>query len=115
MPIGRLYKDSEVLVPQVWLAEKMLQRMRGLLFRKPLVSGEGMLIRPCSSIHTIGMTHPLDVVFVDAKGIVLKLSRNLRPLRMDFAARAHATLELSVGEIDRAGIRIGDQLRWQVV
>jgi uncharacterized membrane protein (UPF0127 family) len=113
MQIGQLYKNNQLVVNKVWLAEKVFQRMRGLLFRKPLEPDQAMLIRPCSSIHTIGMSYPLDIVFIDAQGIVLKTFRNVRPLRMAFAINAYATVEFYAGEIERIGIQSGDYLNWK--
>ncbi|HSH98542.1 MAG: DUF192 domain-containing protein [Methylophilaceae bacterium] len=113
MQIGQLYKNNQLVVNQVWLAKNVLQRMRGLLFRKPLERGQAMLIRPCSSIHTIGMSYPLDIVFIDAQGIVLKTLRNVRPLRMAFAINAYAAIEFYAGEIERIEIQLGDYLNWK--
>jgi uncharacterized membrane protein (UPF0127 family) len=115
MPIGQLYKNNQLLVNKVWLAEKVLERMQGLLFRKPLKSDEAVLIRPCSSIHTIGMSYPLDIVFIDTQGIVLKAIENLRPMRMAFAMNAYATIEFYTGEIERLAIKSGDTLSWKPV
>ncbi|BCM24827.1 DUF192 domain-containing protein [Methyloradius palustris] len=113
MQIGQLYKNNQLVVNKVWLAKSILQRMRGLLFRKSLEPDQAMLIRPCSSIHTIGMTYPLDIVFIDAQGIVLKALKNVRPLRMAFAINAYATIEFYAGEIERIGIQRGDYLDWK--
>ncbi len=113
MQIGQLYKNNQLLVNKVWLAEKVLQRMQGLLFRRPLELGQAILIRPCSSIHTIGMSYSLDIVFIDAQGIVLKTLKNLRPMKMAFAFNAHATIEFYTGEIERLAIKPGDTLNWK--
>jgi len=113
MQIGQLYKNNQLVVNKVWLAEKVLQRMQGLLFKKPLEADQAILIRPCSSIHTIGMCYPLDIVFIDAQGIVLKTLNNVRPMRMAFAINAHATVEFYTGEIERLAIKSGDALHWK--
>lgn len=86
--------------------------MRGLLGRKPLARGEAMLIEPCSSIHTVGMTYSLDAVFVDASGKVVKLFERVKPLRAAFGFGALGVIELMGGEIRHLGIVPGDELKW---
>jgi uncharacterized membrane protein (UPF0127 family) len=88
----------------VAVADTPLARMRGLLARAPLQSGEGMLIRPCNMVHTIGMGYPIDVVFLRRDGTVLKVSAAVPPLRMRGHWRAHCVLELPAGEAQRCGI-----------
>jgi uncharacterized membrane protein (UPF0127 family) len=85
--------------------------MRGLLGRSALRSGEGLLIRPASSIHTFFMRFAIDVVFIDRAGIVVKIVAALRPWRLAASRGARCALELGAGEAEARGIRIGDQLR----
>ena len=92
----------------------MFERMRGLLGSPPLKPGQALLIEPCNAIHTFGMAYPLDIVFVDSKGEVLKLFRRLPQLRMVKAFGARMTIELAPGEIDRIGFVVGDRLEWRV-
>ena len=54
---------------QVWQAESVWERGRGLLGRTPLDWNQGFWIEPCSSVHTIGMGYPLDLAFLDAQGV----------------------------------------------
>ena len=42
------------------------ERVRGLLGRGSLSAGEGLLLRRCRSVHTVGMRFPIDVVLLDA-------------------------------------------------
>jgi uncharacterized protein len=111
---GALYRaGSKVcLVPNVRKTITALERMRGLLGRPPLQAGEGLLIEPCPSVHTFGMRYALDLVYLDPAGQVLKLVQELKPWRMSSCTRAHATLELPPGAIERSGIKPGDRLEW---
>ena len=99
-----------VVCERCTVADTMLARMRGLLGRKQLPSGQGMLLRPCPSVQTLFMRFPIDAVFLDRDGVVLKVAENLRPWRSAGARRAHATLELPTGEAARVGISVGDRL-----
>jgi uncharacterized protein len=56
------------------------------------------------------MRFPIDAVFLDEGGTVLKVRANLRPWRLAGCRGAHATLELRAGEASRRAIREGDRL-----
>lgn len=88
----------------VMVANSMWTRMRGLLARPELRSGEGMLLRSCNMVHTVGMRYPIDVVFLGRDGSVLKVSASVAPRRARSHWRAHSVLELAAGEAGRRGI-----------
>jgi uncharacterized protein len=88
----------------------MLPRMRGLLGRKNLPSGEGMLIRPAPSIHTFFMRFPIDVVFLSRQGEVLKIAENVAPWRARSCRHSYVVLELAAGEAGRRGLAVGDRV-----
>ena len=57
------------------------------------------------------MRFPIDAVFLDARGRVVRVAANLRPWRLATAARgARDTLELPAGAAARAGTQAGDEL-----
>jgi uncharacterized membrane protein (UPF0127 family) len=92
------------------VADRILPRMRGLLGRRGLGAGEGLLLRPAPSVQTFFMRFPIDVVFLDRAGTVLKVRSALRPWRVAGCRRAHATLELPSGTANRRAIARGDRL-----
>ena len=103
-------RDGDVVCERCGLADRMLPRMRGLLGRRSLARDEGLLLRPAPSIQTFFMRFPIDAVFLDEKGTVLKVRASLGPWRIAGCRGAHATLELPAGEASRRGIRKGDRL-----
>lgn len=103
---------KQTVVCRAWHACSIGQRLRGLIGRPSLKQGEGLLITPCNSIHTIGMRYALDLVFFDKNGCVLKCVAGLTPYRVAGARAARHVLELLPGSIERAQIRVGDQLFW---
>ena len=78
-------------------AESPFQRMRGLLGRRSLEPGEGILLRPAGSIHTAFMRFTIDAVFVDAEGRVVRVVDSLPPWRAAGAKGAKAVVELPAG------------------
>ena len=92
-------------------ATSIFDRLRGLIGRASLQPGEGLLIRPCSGIHTIAMRFAVDVVFRDAAGRVVKTTASVRPNRVGpIALGAAAVLELPEGTIARTGTKVGDAI-----
>ncbi|MFA6031017.1 MAG: DUF192 domain-containing protein [Elusimicrobiota bacterium] len=80
------------------LADGLRSRLVGLLGRSALGRGEGLWLVPCSQVHMFFMRFPIDVVFLDAKGRVLQVVRELRPWRVSPWVRgAHSALELPAG------------------
>jgi uncharacterized protein len=103
-------ENGEVVVDECLVADTPVSRMRGLLGRNEFKPGEGILLRPASSIHTCFMRFPIDVVFLDGGLRVLGISDELRPWRAASRRGAHAVLELPAGESARRELRIGEQL-----
>lgn len=104
-------KGRDALIYRVEVAETWWQRLRGLIGRARLQPDEALLIRSCSAIHTFGMRFPIDVVFLDARGVVLKAVSNVRPWRVGpICLGSAAVLELPSGAIRQFGIRPGEHL-----
>ena len=95
---------------RVRVAERFWTRALGLLVGKPLDPTEGLLISPCSSIHTMGMRYPIDVVFVDREARVLRVCAAVGMGRMRFARGARAVLELRSGVAAEHGLTPGVRL-----
>jgi hypothetical protein len=102
--------EGTVVCEHCLLAETMFARLRGLLGRRGLAEGEGILLRPASSIHTAFMRFAIDAVFVDKENRVVKVAAEIRPWRAAACRGARAVLELAAGEAERRGIRPGVSL-----
>jgi uncharacterized membrane protein (UPF0127 family) len=102
--------DGNVVCEHCLLAETMFARLRGLLGRNGLSSGEGMLLRPAASIHTAFMRFPIDAVFLDREDRVLKVAAELPPGRAAACRGSRTVLELPAGEAARQGLRPGVSL-----
>lgn len=100
---------------EVWLADSFLTRLRGLLGKKRLAENEGLLLKDCAAVHTIGMHYSLDLVFMDKDGKVLKCLQGVKPFRGASARGAYYALELCQGSINRHGISNNDHFSWEQV
>jgi uncharacterized protein len=103
-------EDGRVVCERCLIAKSALARMRGLLGRRELPAGEGILLRPAASVHTAFMRFPIDVVFLDREGTVLKIAPELRPWRAAAQRKSKAVLELAAGEAAGRGIEVGERL-----
>lgn len=90
------------------VADSFATRLRGLLGRRSLPAGEGMLIRRESSVHTFFMRFAIDVVFLDADERVLRVDANVGPWRLKACRGARSVLELSAGQAAARGLTVGD-------
>jgi uncharacterized membrane protein (UPF0127 family) len=103
-------QDGMIVCERCGDASSPLARMKGLLGRRELASGQGILLRPAGSIHTAFMRFPIDAVFLDADGTVLKVERELPAWRTAASRGSKAVLELPAGEAARRGLEVGDRL-----
>jgi len=92
-------------------ADRAWSRMVGLLGRRSLAGDEGLLLTPCTSIHTFFMLFPIDILYLDREQVVVKAVRALRPFRFSACLRCgRSTLELPAGAIEASGTQVGDRL-----
>lgn len=112
MRCGTLRREGQVLLHSVWRADTWWLRLRGLLGRAALQPGEGLLIEPCNSVHTLAMTYPLDLLFFDRGNRVLDWRERVRPWRGALCLHAHATLELPPGTLQALQPVRGEHLAW---
>jgi len=102
--------DGNLVCERCLLAETPLSRLRGLLGRAGLERGEGILLRPASSIHMWFMRFAIDAVFLDRENRVLRVAERLGPWRLAGCRGAKAVLELAAGECERVGLAPGDRV-----
>jgi uncharacterized membrane protein (UPF0127 family) len=103
--------EGRVVCERCTLADRPLTRLRGLLGRRELPAGEGLLLRPTPSIHTWFMRFPIDAVFLSADLEVLSVRPEMPAWRMAAGRGARAVLELAAGEAGRRGVAPGARLR----
>lgn len=97
------------------LANNIVLRCRGLLGRPAPVAGEGLLIKRCRSIHTVGMAYSIDVVYLDRDFRIVGVSHSVPRGRLWVKApprRAGCTqvIELADREATRLGLSTGGRL-----
>lgn len=68
-----------------------LERLRGLLGKGP--DARPVMLMRCGSVHTFGMTYPIDVAFLGERGEVLSVRRAVPPRELRSCADAFCVIE----------------------
>lgn len=83
-------------------------RARGLLGRDGI--GGALVLAPCRSVHTLGMRFPIDVAYLDAEGIVIKVA-HMKRNRVGLPVwKAKSVVEAETGAFARWNLNVGDQV-----
>ena len=102
---------GSIVCTQGTLANTFRTRLFGLLGRKGLKEGAGLLIKPSSGVHTFGMSFPIDIVSLDQHHRVLGVFENTGPWTIrGLSLKTRSVLELPAGRIQQCGIKPGDEL-----
>ena len=107
-----IVETDAVLLDEMETALTGWQRFRGLMMRRGLGEGEGLLFPDVSSIHMCFMRFAIDVVYLDAQGRVLKIVERLKPWRLSACWPAQSTLEIEAGRASACGLQVGQRLRF---
>ena len=85
----------ELLGVKAEVARGFVARSVGLIGRRSLPPGEGLLIPRCNCVHTMFMRFAIDLAFLDSRGEVVRRVENVRPWRLFVWGgwRARAVLE----------------------
>ena len=105
-----LLRDDEVLA-QLDIADDRRSRRRGLLGRDGIDGA--LLLRPCRSVHSMGMRFSIDVAYCARDGDMLAVlvMRTMPPRRLGLPVwKAHAVIEAEAGAFSRWGLKVGDRL-----
>ena len=115
MRVRNVSRDAN-LADRATVADSFWRRLRGLLGRDGLETGEGLVIVPCTSVHMLGMRFALDVLYLDRAGTVLRALSELRPGQFGpVVLRSHVAVELPAGTIAATGTLPGDRVALEPV
>lgn len=116
-PIQVKTSTGHLVADFAWQATSWSDRTRGWLGKPSAKAGEGLLLSPAASIHSLGMEFDLDLAFLDGEGRVLKAYQPLRkhrlawgPLKAWWPGSSVQALELPAGALAAAGVKVGEQL-----
>ncbi len=102
------------LADRAEVADTPFKRLKGLLGRRALEQGEGLVIIPCNSIHTFFMRFSIDVAFIGKDDQVVAITHSLLPSRL-FGAflKGKLVIELPVGTLKKTNTTINDVILFE--
>lgn len=104
--------QNTVLAEDVCVADTLLKRIKGLLGRKEFLSGQGLILKPCNSVHTFFMRFPIDLLFVDNNYRIIKALPEFLPNRISrIFWRSRLVIELPRGILKLTKTQDTDQLQ----
>jgi uncharacterized membrane protein (UPF0127 family) len=110
--IARDVETGLIMANRVSVASRRLERAVGLLGRTSLEVGEALWITPCHGVHTWFMRFSIDVIAMDADGVVVDAVSMMKPWRMRLPRPgAYSVLELPAGTLLNAPTKIGHHIR----
>jgi len=103
-----VYCDINLIADNVSLADNFGKRLIGLMGKKNLNEGEGLLLWNCSAIHCFFMKIPIDVIYISRDLSIVGVA-TLKPwsIGSHFKEAAHV-LELKEGASSK--VKAGDKI-----
>lgn len=102
--------SNETLLQDVLVADSHKRRLIGLIGTKEF-SEKAYYFPRCNWIHTFFMSIPIDVIYLDKKGLVKKIDYNLKPWRLPLPVfTARDVIEVAAGTAKAKNIKTGDEL-----
>lgn len=111
--------DNKLILENVIIAESYFSRLKGLMGKNIIEDNEGLLMRPCNSIHTFFMKFNIDIVFIDIDFKVVDVYIDLAPWKISkIYKNAKFVIEGKVGSLSK--LKKGDQIKivkkaWQIL
>ncbi len=105
------------LASDLRVADTHWSRFRGLLgtTRDCFTAGQGLWIKPCQGVHTLGMRFAIDVIYLDSEMRVIHIEENVKPWRITpVRLQAATVLEVPPHTVWETGTNLQDQIEIRV-
>lgn len=101
---GKLIADKLVMKDTFW------GRLVGLLSSRGLEKGGGIVLKPCTQIHTCFMRFPIDVIFADKNFNVVYVREKMTAWRFSpLVLKSLYAVELASGALE-GSVKVGDKI-----
>lgn len=105
LPAAWLVSDGRVLA-SADVANTRRARRHGLIGQQSVTTA--LVLDRCRWIHTIGVKRALDVAYLNADGVVIKMQR-VAPMRVPLpVTKSRTVIEALAGSFERWGLQLGD-------
>ena len=100
--------DSQIICTKAEYANTFFKRFKGLMGRKSLAEGAGLLIDPCNQIHSFGMKFAIDTLTLDKDNVILYIDHEIQPGKIrKMVSKGRRVLELPSGTANKYMLQVG--------
>ena len=100
------------LTLQLEVAKNFWKRFLGLMGKKNLPEGQGLLLINCNNIHMCFMRFSIDVIYINKDFQIKKIVHSLKPwIGLSMCLSADSTIELAAGEAERLNLEVGQKFK----
>lgn len=104
------YYRNKLILDDIKIADTFTSRLKGLLGKKSISPGQGLLLTNCSSIHCFFMKFNIDALYL-SKDMEVLHKETLKPWKLGkIVKNTRSILEIQEGA--SAGIEIGDVIHF---
>jgi len=104
---------GNIIADKLEMKDSFLGRLTGLLSRSGLKDGEGIILNPCTQIHTFFMRFNIDVIFISKDFKVIAVKEDIPPWRLSpLYLKAKYTVEVN-GRYLKGRIKEGQSVRFE--
>ena len=106
--------NAKVLAKEIIMCDNLWSSMRGLMFRKELKEGEGLIIdlkkNTNASIHMFFVKFPIDVIWLNSEKFVVDTAHDVKPNTIVKPTKfARYVIELPKGILAKKKVSFGDR------
>lgn len=102
-----------IMLNEAEVADSFRTRLKGLLGRDSLEKDSGLIIKPCNSIHMLGMKFSIDAIFVDKNHKICKIIPNLKQMAFcPVVWKASYVIEAPSGTAKLKDLEINDEIQF---
>jgi len=106
------FDNGQTLAVKCNVADKFFSRLKGLLGKTFMPVGEGLLIKPCNMVHSLGMKIVIDVLFLSSDDEILFIFEGMTPGKVSpMIKSASYVVELPNGLVKMTGTEVGNRIR----
>ena len=103
--------DGTLISNKILNYDSFFKRALGLMFKTRDANYDGIMLSPCSNIHTFFMRMEIDCFFLSRGNKILKIIWRMKPSRVSgFIKDCHSVLELAPGVAEENSLVEGEYL-----
>ena len=110
--VVRNERNGQIVGDDIEEAAGLWGSFKGLMMRKSIPDGYGLVFRPARGIHTNFMRFPIDLIYFDKDHRVSRVRPAMKPWRWDFT-NAAGVIEMNPGSAAKSDVQPGDQLHFE--